>query len=207
MHGSQRRWQHERGSGGWGGSGIGGVTMDGLAARRRRHQVACSHPARVSCDFGFPASPAPARGMADFVTDFLFVYGTLRPAARHSNAEARRAAEVLIAKGQRIGCARAPGRLYKVSWYPGAIEKVQPGEFVRGDLFRVPRPLLCVLDRYEGASVRRSAQREYVRVKRAVTLRNGLRVRAWMYLYNRPLRGNLIRGGDFLRRPGSMTDR
>lgn len=127
-------------------------------------------------------------------TDYLFVYGTLRPACRHP------AHRIFAAGAERIGCGWLQGRLYEVSGYPGAVLSDDPADRVAGELYRLtdPEALLARLDDYEEAAEHFPPPREYRRCRVAVHLADGRSVTAWVYLYNRPT-ANLspIPGGDY----------
>lgn len=119
--------------------------------------------------------------------DYLFVYGTLR---RGTAIPAQHALERLSTFS---GTGTFRGVLYDLGPYPGACRSRNPKACVRGDLYRVHDPdrLFSFLDAYEG----RLFRRERVTVRSAT----GARVRAWIYLYRGPLRGEaIIEGGDYL---------
>ncbi|MBD3618788.1 MAG: gamma-glutamylcyclotransferase [Chromatiales bacterium] len=125
---------------------------------------------------------------------YLFVYGTLRQDSHHPMSQ------VLQRHARRLGPAVFAGRLYRVSWYPGARDAMQPGEVVHGELYQLLRPgCLQILDDYEGP--------DFARVQREV--RAGPRhYTAWIYLYT-PAAADLPRipGGDFtaITRRGAHT--
>ena len=104
----------------------------------------------------------------------LFVYGTLR------HGYPNRYARLLEHSALYLGTASIPGRLYKISWYPG-VRLLKRGEdaankdSVVGDLFRLRDPkMLATLDQYEGSN-------EYRRVTATATSPDGTRVRCWVY--------------------------
>ena len=107
---------------------------------------------------------------------FLFVYGTLQSAFRRNRFARRLAREGIL-----VGPAKIPGRLYGLRRYPGLRPPQTAGEWVYGELYCLPRPaeILGLLDAYEAA--------EYRRVVRMVTLADSRRVRAWVYLFGKPL--------------------
>jgi gamma-glutamylcyclotransferase (GGCT)/AIG2-like uncharacterized protein YtfP len=126
--------------------------------------------------------------------DYLFIYGTLRPASRHP-------AHRLLATGaERIGAGWLRGRLYEVSGYPGAVLSDDPGDRVVGEIYRLTDPAgtLPALDDYEEASEHFPPPREYRRCRAEVRLADGRFIAAWAYLYNRSTE-NLrpIPGGDY----------
>lgn len=126
--------------------------------------------------------------------DYLFVYGSLRKAVA---SEAQAAMDIIAAHGQRLGEASMQGRLYAVSWYPGALSGRSAKERVRGDLWRIgeARALFKTLDAYEG--------REYLRRRRFVRREGrgrggGEKLSAWVYIYAADLAGApRIVSGDY----------
>ena len=126
-------------------------------------------------------------------TEHLFVYGTLRPGARHDlQATLRRHARWL-------GPGQAAGRLYDLGRYPGLVPDAR-GATVHGDVYRLrhKRALLAVLDRYEACGARMPQPREYRREVMPVSFRHR-RIWAWVYVYNRPVTGlRAVAGGDYL---------
>lgn len=125
--------------------------------------------------------------------DYLFVYGTLRAAARHSLQQALRR------HARRLGGGQVCGRLYDLGPYPGLVADAEAG-VVQGDVYRLrhARALLDVLDRYEACAPRMPRPREYRRVPLAVQYR-GRRMWAWVYVYNRSVAGlPALPAGDYL---------
>lgn len=120
--------------------------------------------------------PAP---LSTYRTDLLFVYGTLRRAARNPFANQLHRTSTFV------GDATLPGRLYRVSWYPAAVHDPTADTFVAGEVFRLhdPARLLADLDDYEDVP-----SGLYVRQALPVTLL-GQTLTAWVYLYNQPTAG------------------
>ncbi|MES1258869.1 MAG: gamma-glutamylcyclotransferase family protein [Acidobacteriota bacterium] len=114
------------------------------------------------------------------MTDFLFVYGTLRgdaqnPWARHLRAEA-----------ELVGPATVRGSIFRIAHYPAY--RPEPDGEVQGDVFRLTDPtrVFSLLDDYEGPS--------YTRVRIPVSTGEF----AWIYQYNRqPPLSSRIASGDF----------
>lgn len=132
--------------------------------------------------------------------DYIFVYGTLRPKARRLRKEAERAMRLLERRGQYVGPARAKGKLYRVSWYPGVRESSAAADVVVGDVFRVPNDVIARLDAYEDASTDPDADTDYVRRRKRVRLSDGRQVLAWTYVYKRAVDPkSRIPHGDFVR--------
>ena len=98
--------------------------------------------------------------MTDSVTDshFLFVYGTLMRNAHHPQAQHFHQAASFL------GPARWQGRLYLVSYYPGAVPSELTEDIVYGELWTVTDPqTLALLDQYEECSPRDPLPHEYTR--------------------------------------------
>jgi gamma-glutamylcyclotransferase (GGCT)/AIG2-like uncharacterized protein YtfP len=113
----------------------------------------------------------------------IFVYGSLLSSAGHRmGARLRREA-------RRIGAATMQGRLYRVSWYPGAVDSADPEHRVHGEVYALDDPKLTLpwLDRYEGIVA--DAGGEYRRLERPVRLTTGAQTAAWVYLYQREVTG------------------
>lgn len=128
-------------------------------------------------------------GQSAVAAQYLFVYGTLK---RNGESHGRlRGPDV-----QFVGPARLKGKLYALRGeeFPGAVVTTAPNRFVKGDLFalRDPQKILPDLDEYEGVEeglFRRQLVNVWAR---------GRRIRAWAYLYARPLTdANLIPTGIY----------
>ena len=106
----------------------------------------------------------------------LFVYGTLR---RQSSAHG------LLEGSRYFAKASLGGTLYDLGQYPGLVRDNAGGGRVVGEVYELPNQtahrMLRALDRYEG--------NEFVRRRTFVTLANGVRRAAWVYvLRSRPSR-------------------
>ena len=98
--------------------------------------------------------------MTDSVTDshFLFVYGTLMRNAHHPQAQHFHQAASFL------GPARWQGRLYLVSYYPGAVPSELTEDIVYGELWTVTDPqTLALLDQYEECTPHDPLPQEYTR--------------------------------------------
>ena len=113
-------------------------------------------------------------------SEFIFVYGTLRKALVSSMAH------VLTRHCEYVSLGEIQGRLYDLGQYPGAIESLNLGERVKGEIYRITHPELAlpVLDDYEECSDDYPQPHEYLRRKITVRLPTGEGVLAWVYLYN-----------------------
>ena len=115
----------------------------------------------------------------------LFVYGSLMSSAGHARGERlRREARLL-------GEATIQGRLYKISWYPGAVASCEADQRVHGEVYALAHPssALAWLDRYEGIAPGATRSAEYERVERPVRLASGEEIVAWVYLYRGDVAG------------------
>lgn len=129
------------------------------------------------------------------MTEYLFVYGTLRqnanqPMQQHLTAHARF-----------VAMAHYKARLYQVSYYPGAVPSSRAADQVLGELYQLlqPEQLLPLLDNYEECGEGFTQPQEYRRELQQVTLESGDSVAAWVYVYNRNTEGlKQIESGDFL---------
>jgi gamma-glutamylcyclotransferase (GGCT)/AIG2-like uncharacterized protein YtfP len=127
-------------------------------------------------------------------SDYLFVYGTLRPACDHAMAG------FLAKRARLLGSARVRGRLYQLDWYPGLLGPVAADDWVQGDLYELtdPEPTLADLDRYE---IDASALFERSLVPAVRDTQE--QVSAWVYFYRGEVReAQRIASGDYLRRDG-----
>lgn len=102
---------------------------------------------------------------------YLFVYGTLRRAFHNQYAQ------YLAANATWMGLARVAGKLYDLGRYPGLQRSTTPGEWVTGELYRLPElpDLLPTLDAYEGS--------DFERVLAVAQRADRRRVKAWVYEY------------------------
>lgn len=127
----------------------------------------------------------------------LFVYGSLRRGAGHLMHG------MLAEYGEYVGAAKLPGRLYRIAGYPGAVASGDPQDRVLGEVYllREPQIILPLLDEYEGFGADCPQPNEFVRIAAEVELAGAEMLRAWVYMYNRPIeRLALIASGDFLAR-------
>ncbi len=119
------------------------------------------------------------------MTDYLFVYGTLR---KRYDLKLK---EKVKDGWKYVGQARIGAALYDIGKYPGAV-KDRSGKEVIGDVFQVhdPAGVFRVLDKYEG--------KEFIRKKGKVRLRKGGELNAWIYWYEPdPAGKRLIRHKDY----------
>jgi gamma-glutamylcyclotransferase (GGCT)/AIG2-like uncharacterized protein YtfP len=105
---------------------------------------------------------------------YLFVYGTLKSSFENPYAQQLRHQATLL------GRARMPGRLYRISWYPGMRPPSDPNDLITGELYELNQPekTLAVLDEWE---------EDYDRELHPAALANGQEFPAWVYVYRQSL--------------------
>lgn len=126
------------------------------------------------------------------VTDLLFVYGTLMQGFQ--NGFARH----LHANATLVGPASFQGRLYRISYFPGAIFDADAPGYVHGEVWQLHNPgdILQKLDHYEGVLADGSGL--YIRREIPAQLADGSEKLVQTFLYNRPLdAAKLVESGRF----------
>jgi gamma-glutamylcyclotransferase (GGCT)/AIG2-like uncharacterized protein YtfP len=115
----------------------------------------------------------------------LFVYGSLLSSiggAEH---------DLLVQHARFLGTARVPGRLYDAGWYPAAVDAMEDGDVICGEVYTLlsetSEMLISHLDRYEHCLPHLPEESLFIRSTVEVTLANLETTRAWMYLFNRPI--------------------
>jgi gamma-glutamylcyclotransferase (GGCT)/AIG2-like uncharacterized protein YtfP len=124
----------------------------------------------------------------------LFVCGTLRHAIENEMAR------LLRASADWLGPAKTPGRLYKVSHYPGFVPSDAEEEWVSGDVYQLhsPESTYLELDQYEGCGPSDPEPHEYRRAEIPVLLDSGKWITADAYQYAGETTGLArIVSGDF----------
>jgi len=127
-----------------------------------------------------------SRESSEVASDLIFVYGTLRRAARGPVQEALTRGWVFEGGG------RVAGELFDFGPYPGAVAATPGASWVRGEVHRIPTSVgtLAELDRHEGE--------EFERVRVTVSLDGGGEARAWIYWYRGAHRGRRVPSGDYI---------
>jgi len=126
--------------------------------------------------------------------DRIFVYGTLRRAARPDVHE-----RFLGARAEFLGRGTVSGRLWRVSWYP-ALTRGAADERVMGEVYRLSEPatMIAELDTFEVCDLQNPAQSEYTRKVVTVAMDDGSEITAWCYFFLGPTEGlSRIKMGDF----------
>ncbi|HZN10217.1 MAG TPA: gamma-glutamylcyclotransferase family protein [Blastocatellia bacterium] len=130
------------------------------------------------------------------MTQYLFVYGTLRPGL------APPAVAHIIQQLRRVGAGSVRGRLYNLGAYPGALPDPAAETTIAGEVFEIPNDLAfwSALDDYEGFDPGSPGASLFVRTRCRVTLAGGRELESWIYAYNRhPKAAPLVVGGDYYR--------
>lgn len=132
------------------------------------------------------------------MTEFLFVYGTLRKEMVHQVSPELRA----IMEGlPYLGIGQIQGELYYLGSYPGAIVGNTFKTKIVGEIYELPEPneTLEILDVYEGFIPGELEASLYARSQETISLPDNRQLECWMYLYNDWVAtGSLIETGDYI---------
>ncbi|OEK08239.1 hypothetical protein A8C32_01900 [Flavivirga aquatica] len=126
---------------------------------------------------------------------YLFVYGTLLKDANNDMSK------FLASQSECIGQGYFKGKLYQVSWYPGAIVSDKSSEKVYGSIFKLKdaETVFNVLDEYEGIGEQYPKPHLFKKEQIIAFLEDGSSIEASVYVYNREIKGlNRVESGDFL---------
>jgi len=125
---------------------------------------------------------------------FLFTYGTLMRNFSNPFAKKLRLAASFENEGY------FNGRLYRITWYPGAVFEKNADSKVHGEIYRLQSTeILRELDVYEDVLENEEASL-YVRRIIPVTAADGSILQCWAYLYNQQIdQSLLIQSGRFKR--------
>ena len=124
----------------------------------------------------------------------IFVYGTLRKDSKNKMYH------ILARHADFVGVGTFMGKLYKIGEYPGTVPSDNPDDVVKGEVYalRDPNRVLKVLDDYEGCGQDDPSPTEFRRERVLISLENGEKINAWIYIYNRPTDGlKVIPSGDY----------
>ena len=132
------------------------------------------------------------------MTDYLFVYGTLRQACPGAMSQ------LLQDNSRYIGIGSVQAKMYDIGGYPGIVLSSDRRDVVLGDVFEVSRrgsqdKILAALDAYEECSFEHPQPQEYLRKTMTVNLISHNEIQAWIYIYNYAIDGlPVIASGDYL---------
>ncbi len=127
------------------------------------------------------------------MSDYLFVYGTLKRRSRH--AMARRLAQ----SARYVGAATIAGRLYHLGRFPGLKEPRFAEDRVHGDVYDLganAEPTLREMDAYENAES--PPPTPYERQPATVVMADGRALAVWVYWYRGVVsEEHFIAGGSY----------
>jgi len=126
--------------------------------------------------------------------DYIFVYGTLRKDLFPNRNELLADRCVFFCKGT------FQGLLFEIDGYPGAIESTNRSDQVVGEIYqtRTINRVLKKLDDYEQCSVTHPQPHEYCRKHLPIKTQSQQVLKAWIYVYNRPvIKRTKIESGDY----------
>ncbi len=95
------------------------------------------------------------------------------------------------------------GKLYQISWFPGAVLSVTNTDKVHGTIFKMKNvdSVFKVLDEYEGYNANAVKTSLFKRVCITAYLKCTTKIEAWVYLYNGDISNyTQITSGDFLKK-------
>lgn len=128
--------------------------------------------------------------------DRVFVYGSLRR-GESLHGHIKKAGLRYLGRGT------IRARLYDLGEYPGAVASHASTDVVQGELYLAAQPdhQLPVIDEIEEFDPNRPGRSLFLRNRATVRLRDGRRVRAWVYFLPRePAKARRL-GGDYAARP------
>jgi pyruvate carboxylase len=137
------------------------------------------------------------------MSEYLFLYGTLRPA--DAPEEIRPAVQGL----RTVDEGSLPGRLYDLGEYPGAVIDLEAEQRILGTVFELPADaaVLSRMDQYEGFYPGNLGESLFVRVRQRVELESGGSVECWIYEYNQPpLGARVITSGRWRRKDNAAME-
>ncbi|MEM1060456.1 MAG: gamma-glutamylcyclotransferase family protein [Verrucomicrobiota bacterium] len=128
------------------------------------------------------------------MTEYLFVYGTLRRADSHPMADWLGGVSV------HLGPAKMAGRLYLLGNYPGMLAADGEDQWVQGELYQLPNAETAWprLDAYEACKPDDPSRSLFVRAQGEAVTPDGRSFAAWAYFYNKEVsEEQRIADGDY----------
>jgi gamma-glutamylcyclotransferase (GGCT)/AIG2-like uncharacterized protein YtfP len=134
----------------------------------------------------------------------IFVYGSLRP-----EFEGGRVCNNYLSGCRDLGLATIPGKLYRISWFPGVrhyggpVDETNEYPRVMGHVFEIPAEIgmarILNLDGFEGYNVANPERSLFTRGITRATLENGSTMLVTVYYYNHDTNEvDRIESGDFI---------
>lgn len=129
-------------------------------------------------------------------SDYLFVYGTLLKDVDNEMSKFLQQHAQFISKGY------FNGKLYQVSWYPGAVISNNSSDRVYGHIYKLSNfnYTFKVLDAYEGIDYNNAKNNLFKRESVTAFLETDTEIKTWVYTYNLSTTHlRQIESGDFLK--------
>lgn len=134
------------------------------------------------------------------MSDFLFVYGTLRQGNQNEMAA------YLARYAEFVTYGWFQGVMYEISYYPGVIASDNTTDRIYGEVYRLhdAQQILAILDDYEECTPQHVQPTEYQRVLARIWSIDGrLLDPVWVYVYQWPIANKLrVISGDFMKSCG-----
>jgi gamma-glutamylcyclotransferase (GGCT)/AIG2-like uncharacterized protein YtfP len=130
-------------------------------------------------------------------SDYLFVYGTLLKDFESYMSKFLEKNSIFIGTGY------FNGKLYEISWYPGAVLSSVPTDKVFGHIFKIlnKEKTIQILDEYEGIVETAEHLNEYKRELIEAYLDSNETLKTWVYIYNNSTENlKVIASGNYLRK-------
>lgn len=130
-------------------------------------------------------------------SDYLFVYGTLLKDFESYMSK------FLEKNSEFIGTGYFNGKLFEISWYPGAVLSSVPTDKVFGHIFKIlnKEKTFQILDNYEGMRDTSEHPNEYKRELIDSYFDSNEPIKTWVYVYIRSIENlKLISSGNYLNR-------
>ncbi|MDO6758869.1 gamma-glutamylcyclotransferase family protein [Tamlana sp. 2_MG-2023] len=132
-------------------------------------------------------------------SQYIFVYGTLLKDVDNNKSK------FLAMYSELVGSGYFHGKLYRISWFPGAVESKNDTDKVYGSLFKIYDfdIVFKALDAYEGIDMNSREPNLFERSVVPIYIEDGSVVKAWVYFYNHSVEDlEQIVSGDFLKNCG-----
>lgn len=126
---------------------------------------------------------------------YLFVYGSLLMNQKNEMAQ------FLQDHSNFMGTGSFQGKLFKISWFPGAVLSDLESDQVYGQVFQLKNEskVFAVLDDYEGIGDAFEKPHLFKKALINVKLNNAKTLDCWVYLYNHPVdHHHQIASGNYL---------
>ncbi|MDX2042969.1 MAG: acetylornithine/succinylornithine family transaminase [Acidobacteriota bacterium] len=135
------------------------------------------------------------------MSEFIFVYGTLRPAMAPPEMKH------IVGRWKPVGSGTVLGQLLDLGDYTGAVLDANTSSRIVGEAFEMPNDpaMLAELDEYEGFEPDEPETSLFCRVKTEVKLASGGNQSCWMYVYNHGAVDAASRNGRQMSKPAAAA--